>query len=53
MALSGQGVYLGITDKDTLLSQLDVLQKKEAQLQTKELFIMAGACLLPCRNSER
>ncbi|CBJ48917.1 conserved unknown protein [Ectocarpus siliculosus] len=42
MALSGQGVYLGITDKDTLLSQLDVLQKKEAQLQTKELFIMAA-----------
>lgn len=44
LALSGHGVYLGITDKDKLLGQLDVLQTKEAQLQRKELFIMGGTC---------
>ena len=35
-------MYLGITDKDKLLGQLEVLQTKEAQLQKKELFIMGG-----------
>lgn len=56
LALSGRGVYLGITDKDKLLGQLEVLQTKEAQLQKKELFIMGGelyvfanpvSCVLP------
>lgn len=42
LALSGGGVYLGITDKDKLLHQLEVLQTKEAQLQKKELYLMAG-----------
>eukprot|EP00904_Undaria_pinnatifida_P007388 jgi/Undpi1/377/HiC_scaffold_1.g00373.m1 len=42
LALSGHGVYLGITDKDKLLGQLEVLQTKEAQLQKKELFIMGA-----------
>lgn len=46
LALSGRGEYLGITDKDKLLGQLEVLQTKEAQLQKKELLIMGGACLL-------
>ncbi|CAM9759586.1 unnamed protein product, partial [Pylaiella littoralis] len=40
LALSGHGSYLGITDKDVLLRQLEVLQAKEAQLQKKELLIM-------------
>lgn len=43
LALSGHGSYLGITDKDVLLRQLEVLQAKEAQLQKKELLIMGGA----------
>lgn len=43
LALSGHGLYLGITDKDALLRQLEVLQTKEAQLQKKELLIMGGA----------
>ena len=46
LALSGRGVYLGITDKDKLLGQLEVLQTKEAQLQKKELFIMGGERVL-------
>lgn len=43
LALSGHGLYLGITDSDALLRQLEVLQTKEAQLQKKELLIMGGA----------
>lgn len=42
LALSGRGQYLGITAKDKLLGQLEVLQTKEAQLQKKELLIMGG-----------
>lgn len=44
LALEGHGAYLGITDKDKLLGQLEVLQTKEAQLQQKELFMMGGTC---------
>lgn len=43
LALEGRGAYLGITDKEKLLGQLEVLQTKEAQLQKKELFMMGGA----------
>lgn len=45
LALGGRGEYLGITDKEKLLGQLEVLQTKEAQLQKKELLIMTGASL--------
>lgn len=47
LALSGHGAYLGITDKNKLMSQLEVLQTKEAQLQKKELLIMGGALRPP------
>lgn len=42
LALEGRGAYLGMTDKDKLLGQLEVLQTKEAQLQKKELLLMGG-----------
>lgn len=48
LALNGQGVYLGITDKDKLMGQLEALQTKEAQLQKKELLLLSGGCTEAC-----
>ncbi|CAM9688333.1 unnamed protein product, partial [Sphacelaria rigidula] len=50
LALNGQGVYLGITDKDKLMGQLEALQTKEAQLQKKELLLLSvenASALMP------
>ncbi|CAM9316798.1 unnamed protein product, partial [Discosporangium mesarthrocarpum] len=41
-ALAGQGTYLGISDKPSLIRQLEALQKKEEMLRKKELILLEG-----------
>lgn len=39
-ALGGTGVYLGITDRDQLFSELQLLRKKEVQLREEMLGLL-------------